>query len=140
MKQLTLNKIVRKHELWLSNETGGKRANLRNANLCDVDLRYVDLRSANLRNANLQGTNLRYAIGNGVNIKSLQITPYDISYTDKMLQIGCKSYSIDKWWKFDDAAISVMDKSALEWWRIWKPILIQIIETSPGESTEVTEK
>ena len=44
---------------------------------------------------------------------------------------------LEDWWSFDDARIIEMDgKTALKWWRTWKPILQQIIATSPANATE----
>ena len=48
MRQETLNEILRKHALWLNHESGGERANLR-----DADLSGADLSGANLRDADL---------------------------------------------------------------------------------------
>ena len=53
---INLKDILEKHELWLNDEKGGERADLRG-----VDLRWVDLRGANLRGANLRGANLSRA-------------------------------------------------------------------------------
>lgn len=72
MDQKKLNEILEKHVLWLHNERGGVRANLRgahlygadlhNANLREADLNGVNLCCANLRDANLQRADLRRAI------------------------------------------------------------------------------
>lgn len=72
MKQKDLDEILKKHVLWLHDERGGVRANLRgahlygadlhNANLREADLRGVNLCCANLRDANLQRADLRRAI------------------------------------------------------------------------------
>ena len=72
MKQKELDEILKKHVLWLHNERGGVRANLRgahlygadlhNANLREADLNGVNLCCANLRDANLQRADLRRAI------------------------------------------------------------------------------
>ena len=53
-----LDTILKKHKMWLNNEPGGERANLRGANLLGANLRDADLRGANLRGANLCWTNL----------------------------------------------------------------------------------
>jgi uncharacterized protein YjbI with pentapeptide repeats len=124
-------------------------ANLRYADLSSADLRSADLRSANLSYANLRYAdlssadlsyaNLRYAVywscrGNNKTIKTIHCDTYDIAYTDKVLQIGCEQHSILDWWKFSDTKISGMDEGALEWWKVWKPILRKIIKYSPAES------
>jgi len=48
---MDLKEVLRLHGLWLRDEEGGKRA----------DLRGADLRGANLREADLRGANLDYA-------------------------------------------------------------------------------
>ncbi|MCY1446804.1 hypothetical protein D9M71_633910 [compost metagenome] len=48
------------------------------------------------------------------------------------MQIGCQFHAILEWWAFSDAEIQEMDERALDWWRIWKPILQKIIEASPA--------
>ena len=60
MEITKLNKILKKHEMWLDGIEGGESANLsdadlRGANLSDANLRYADLRGANLSDANLSG-------------------------------------------------------------------------------------
>lgn len=50
--QAELDEILIKHKKWLSNEVGGKRADLRYANL-----RYADLSGADLSGADLSGAN-----------------------------------------------------------------------------------
>ena len=42
--------------------------------------------------------------------------------------IGCEQHAITDWWGFDDDTISAMDRHALEWWRVWKPVLRGLIE------------
>ena len=114
-------------------DTNLRDANLQCAKLRDADLRYVNLQSANLRFADLRGANLqdadlRYAIGNNREIKTFQFGTYIVVHYLDILQIGCKKYTKDEWWNFTDEEISEMDEGALEWWKIWKPILQQICE------------
>ena len=54
------------------------------------------------------------------------------------MQIGCQNHEIQEWWKFTDDKIHAMDVNALKWWRVWKPILQQIIEVSPAAPTKGT--
>ena len=56
-----------------------------------------------------------------------------------MLYIGCKSHSIEDWKNFTDEQISKMDSGALDWWKVWKPILMNIIEVSPCEANKDEE-
>ena len=58
-----LDNILKKHTLWVENESGGERADLRGANLSGTDLRGAnlsgtDLRGVDLRGADLYGANL----------------------------------------------------------------------------------
>lgn len=64
-----------------------------------------------------------------------QVDSYMVAYTADTMQIGCQTHPINRWWSFDDAQITAMDDDALEWWRVWKPILQQIIAASPAEPT-----
>ena len=102
ISQKKLNKILKKHELWLKGE-GGEQANLRYANLGNAilsyaDLRHVDLsysnllradlrganlsctdlRRANLRRANLEYTDLRHADLRGANLSCTDLTHADL--------------------------------------------------------------
>jgi len=151
MKQSVLDEVVRKHGLWLRDEDGRERADLRYANLSSANLSYADLRYANLRYADLRYANLSYAdlssanlssanyiqysTGNNINIKSIQSGRYQIVYTNEVMAIGCEQHDIKDWWKFDDKTISKMDIGALDWWKVWKPILEKIIKVSPAEPT-----
>ena len=70
---IEIEKILEKHEKWLTGREGGERANLyganlRRANLCRADLREANLCGANLREANLCGANLREANLCGANL------------------------------------------------------------------------
>ena len=109
-------------------------ADLRYANLSYANLRSADLRYANLRYANLRSADLRSAVGEMKYIKSIQCEEYYISYTYKKLNIGCQSHLIEDWKNFNDEQISTMDSGALNWWKAWKPILMNIIEVSPCEA------
>ena len=108
-------------------------ANLTGANLTGADLYGADLYGADLTDVDLTGANLTNLLGNMKHIKTLQTDKYLVSYTTRVLQIGCKNHSIEEWKNFDDETISKMDSGALEWWAKWKPIIIQIIEMSPCE-------
>ena len=133
MKKEELNKILNLHKTWVNGEKGGKYADLSNADLSNADLRYANLRGANLRGANLRGANLRYCVGNGKEIKSLQIGTYLISYTKDILNIGCQSHTLDEWKSFTDDEISEMDSDVLEWWKLNKYIVIELAERERNE-------
>ena len=48
-----LNEILQKHKMWLNNDKGGERADLRGADLRSIHLRFADLRFADLRGTDL---------------------------------------------------------------------------------------
>ena len=52
----SLEEILKLHEMWLNDEEGGVRAELRDANLQYANLRNADLQGANLRGANLDSS------------------------------------------------------------------------------------
>jgi len=103
-------------------------ADLRRVNLEGADLRYANLRFADLKGANLSGANLNNCIGNRKEIKTIQTSKYWIVYTKDVMQIGCENHAIEKWFNFTDLDIEVMAEDALEWWKLWKPILKKIIK------------
>ena len=103
-------------------------ANLRGSNLRGASLRGADLIDADLRDADLSGADLRrMASGNNREIRTMQTGEWIIVYTDDMMAIGCRQYSLSEWWSFSDDQIADMDKGALDFWRKWKPILQQIM-------------
>ena len=143
---MNINQIIEQHALWL--DTGGEEgsranlngANLTRANLDGANLTRANLDGANLYGANLNGANLYGASGNLNNLKSVFCDTYPVTYTAEVMQIGCQCHKLEDWWSFDDARIIEMDgKTALKWWRTWKPILQQVIATSPANATEDVE-
>jgi hypothetical protein len=163
-----LQEILQKHKLWLDGKKGGEcadlryadlrcanfreavlryanfnYADLREANFSYADLRGADFSYANFREANLRCADFRYAnllaVGNMVNIKSVQADIWHVAYTHDTLQIGCQHHLITEWWAFEDEEIDRMDRRALAWWAVWKPILRTIIAASPAEPTGFVE-
>jgi len=114
-------------------------ANLSFANLSYANLCSADLSSANLCSADLSFANLSWVIGNSLNLKYIQSGKHEIIYSDKVMAIGCEQHDIKDWWKFDDKTISKMDCGAIEWWKVWKPILKKIIKVSPAKPTGYAE-
>ena len=152
-----ISEILRNHKLWLKDEDGGERANLidadligaslidadlRGASLIDADLRGADLRGASLRGADLRDADLRrMASGNNREIRTMQTGEWIIVYTDDMMSIGCRQYSLSEWWSFNDEQIADMDKGALDFWRKWRPILRQIMGlTSDTHGTQAEQE
>lgn len=104
-------------------------SNLRDSDLSYSDLRGSDLRGCNLRGSDLRGSDLRRVIGNGKEIKSLQIGTYLVSYHKDILNIGCQSYTLDKWINFTDEEIDAMERGiSLDWWRLNKDILVTLVK------------
>ena len=99
------------------------RADLRGADLVEANLARANLEGAYLAEANLEGANLEGASGNNKEIKTIQADLWIINYTESVIQIGCKNYTIEEWFDFSDEIIKKMDAKALEFWKKWKPIL-----------------
>ncbi len=115
---------------------------LRDATLRDATLRDAILRRADLRGVDLRDADLRDVIGNGREIKTVLTNVWIVTYTADIMQIDCQRHAIKDWWGFDDTTISDMtylNSKTLEWWRQWKPILRQIIVTSPATQTNNKE-
>ena len=105
------------------------RKSLYRANLGGANLRGINLRGINLGGTNLKDANLRCCIGNGREVKSLQIGTYLISYTKEVLNIGCQSFSHEEWFNFTNEEIKSFDNNndALEWWNLNKTILKELV-------------
>jgi uncharacterized protein YjbI with pentapeptide repeats len=117
-------------------------ADLSGADLCGAHLSGADLCGANLCGADLCDADLCGAAGNMNQLKSMQVNNWPVSYTADRLQIGCQNHSIEEWKNFDDEQIQSMAGGALEWWQIWKPVIFNIIDTSPANptKTELTKR
>ena len=113
---------------------------LRNANLSNANLRYANLRYANLSNANLSNVALWGCVGNGYEVKSLQIEEYPVVYTSDVLQIGCKRFPIEKWFSFSDQEINNLADDALELWKEHKAFIKQLIKKFPATPTKQNNK
>lgn len=120
-----------------------KRTNFEFANLTSTNFEFADLSLANLCYAhckntnftktNLFGANLEYAylrdcIGNGDEIRTMQIGTYHIVYAQGYIWIGCRRYTKERWITFTDEEISKMDIGALDWWNTWKDIVLLTAE------------
>ena len=74
-----LDDILRKHALWINNESGGERANLSGADLYQANLRGADLSGADLREANLYQANLRGADLSGADLSGADLRGANLS-------------------------------------------------------------
>ena len=68
-----LHAILKAHQLWLSGDVSGKRANLEEANLMWANLEGANLMWANLEGANLKGANLMWANLEGANLNGANL-------------------------------------------------------------------
>ncbi|WP_302849181.1 pentapeptide repeat-containing protein [Pseudomonas corrugata] len=118
-------------------------ANLRGAYLSGANLSGANLSGANLSGAYLSGANLSGAnlsevrelwgaSGNCREVKALQCDFWPVTYTAERMQIGCQFHTLTEWWAFTDEEIGRMDGKALDWWKVWKPILQNIITLAPA--------
>ena len=104
-------------------------SNLSYINLRGSNLRDSDLSNSNLNYSDLRGSDLSCVIGNGIEIKSLQIGTYMVSYHKDILSIGCQTHTLDKWINFTDEEIDAMDRdTALDWWKLNKDILVTLVK------------
>lgn len=121
------------------NDSVFENAELSCANFSGSDLSSVNFIYSSLDKVNLSDTDLWNVIGNMVEIKSLQLERWAVVYTSDRLQISTENHSIQDWWSFSDeriAAITPLNPSfSLEWWKKYKPLIKQIIETSPAQPT-----
>ena len=127
------------HLKWLEGDEGKRldlsftdlsNADLRGATLRNATLRNADLSFTDLRNADLSNANLRDCIGNDKEIKSFQFGTYIVAIYENIINIGCKTHTLEEWKAFTDEEIYKMDSGALDWWKLNKDIVIQLAERS----------
>jgi uncharacterized protein YjbI with pentapeptide repeats len=87
MNKEQLQEILKLHKIWLEDQKGGIRANLRGAylrgaNLSGADLRGADLSGANLYGANLSGADLRGADLSGADLYGADLSGADLRSAD----------------------------------------------------------
>jgi hypothetical protein len=80
MKQEELNEILRLHKLWLANEEGGAKANLKGADLKGAELECADLKGANLEGADLKGANLADADLSEANLSGADLSEANLEW------------------------------------------------------------
>jgi hypothetical protein len=93
-----------------------------------TNLSYANLGDANLHDADLFGANL-----SDTNLIIVQTNIWTCYVQKEQIRIGCQVFTIDEWLEFSDEEISKMDSKALAWWKIWKPILLSIVDTLRDE-------
>lgn len=113
---MNLKEILEKHELWLSGDKTGERAdmhcanledvtlykanlsgaNLIRANLKDANLYGADLKDANLSDANMEGVNLSGANMEGVNLSGAKNLLSPINYLKENFERADEGYIVYK--------------------------------------------
>lgn len=53
---------------------------------------------------------------------------WPVSTDGKSIQIGCQHHSVDEWRAFDDRVIASMDDAALEFWKKYKLVVLDLAE------------
>ena len=101
-------------------------SNLRDSNLSCSNLSYSSLIGSNLSFSNLSGSNLigsdlRGAIGNGTEVKSLQVSPHKLTYYNGELWGGCTHKTCEDWLAYEGEGLDESDKEYLE--KITKPFI-----------------
>ena len=95
MEKMKLNEILKLHKMWLANEDGGERANLRGAdlseaNLSEADLRWADLSEADLRGADLSEADLRWADLRAANLSEADLRWASVANISGYHVISCQ--------------------------------------------------
>ena len=85
-------------------------------------------------------TNSKGALGwNGEPAKallSLNGLRWPVSTDGKSIQIGCQHHSVDEWRAFDDRVIAKMDSAALEFWKEYKLVVLDLAEVRKNMEEE----
>jgi len=117
-------------------------ADMSGADMRCADMRYADMSGANMSGANMSGANMSGAnmsganmsggIGNMIELKTLLLDKYVVTFSASHMAIGCQQHTIEEWFGFTDGRISQMDRGALEWWKKWKDFIFTAIEMTKG--------
>jgi len=99
-------------------------ADLSGANLIWADLSGADLSGADFSRANLIGANLSRANLNDAGLVVLSLPIWTAYISKEHVRIGCKYHTHKEWLSFTDVEIAAMDKGALSWWKIHKPLIV----------------
>jgi predicted acyltransferase (DUF342 family) len=60
------------------------------------------------------------------------IEKYQVTFTSKIIKIGCEKNSIDDWKKLTDEQIRLMDDDALEWSKRWRDFILTVHSSLPN--------
>lgn len=106
--------------------------NFTRAFLCESNFSRSDMTGAKLHRADL-----RAVVGNRKQIKSMQLDPgYSITYTDKVIQVGCQQWSFRAWRRHGQKAFKNMDGEAAETFGVkYQDLVLRIAtELDPAEA------
>jgi len=53
---------------------------------------------------------------------------WPVATDGKNIQIGCQQHAVEDWQAFDDKAISMMDRMALDFWKQFKATVLAMAE------------
>ena len=70
------------------------------------------------------------------NLLSLNGLSWPVSTDGKSIQIGCQHHSVDEWRAFDDRVIAKMDSAALEFWKEYKLVVLDLAEVRKNMEEE----
>jgi len=132
---VALDKSNMRGSWWKQTSVNG--ASLKRVNLIDAKLIEIDLNTL---------TTMEGMLGNGQEIKNLLIDTLPITYTATRMQIGHHIWPLEKWWQFDTELVRGFvcglmpfdqgTSTIFAQWDRFKPLLAQVIETSPAVSCQ----
>ncbi len=82
MKKQEIQKLLKRHQMWLADRNAGERLNLRGATLTDIDLSMTDLSGAFLSRTDLTGANLYGTNLYGVDLTESVLVEADLTGTN----------------------------------------------------------
>ena len=77
---------------------------------------------------------LRWEGGPATQLLVMNGLRWPIATDGQRIQIGCQLHTVEEWQGFTDAEICNMASGALEFWRLHKPIIMQLAQTRKGEN------
>lgn len=125
------------------NSINAFRTNFSGAHLMGAELEQANLAYANLSHANLTGASLKHTnlfrvkmmgtMGNGKEIKTIQIGGFPCAYTNKTIQFACQRHDIDVWVNITEAALEGMDPNAKTYYAHYYDLIKELVtETAPA--------
>lgn len=108
---------------------------------CNIDrasLFGADLVRSKFINSNIINCDIRFSVGNMVDVKTILVANYHISFNNKFLAIGCRQYTHQQWYTMSDHTISLLAEGALDWWQKWKDFIFMAIMLEYNTNYEVT--